>query len=87
MKTALEILYPTPSMTTTEMIELSVTINKPIMRKYLLMIAGKAIKDIAQAARREGESAESFLERLAAVSGGLATVEMLLAIEAPETAA
>jgi len=78
-----EKLFPEPSFTTAELFELAVTIHKPVMQKYLRTLACTAIKDICHGQRKEGESAESYLERQAVVAGGLAVVEQLLNVEPP----
>jgi hypothetical protein len=80
-------LFPAINLSTTEMVELAKLATHPTMQKYLSHLARTAIYDIIHAERRENESAESFLERLAVVRGGLVAVETLLAIENPAQAA
>lgn len=79
-------LFPTTTFTTTELVELALEFNKPVVKKYLHMLAVTAVRDLAHGQRKAGESAESYLERQAVVSGGLAAIEQLLNIEAPATA-
>jgi hypothetical protein len=80
-------LFPAITMSTTEMVELAKLFTHPTMQKYLTHLARSNINDIVHAERKEGESAESFLERVALVRGGLEAVETLLAIETPAQAA
>jgi hypothetical protein len=80
-------LFPPISFTTTEMTELANKINEPVIQKYLTHLATNTINDLVHGMRKEGESAESFLERKAEVRGGLAAIETLLAIEKPAQAA
>ena len=67
--------------TTTELIEIQKHLASPIIKKYFYSLATSAIKDLVHSIRKDGETAESFLERRAVTAGGLATIEQLLAIE------
>ena len=73
-------------MTSREMLELATAINTPVVQRYLTHLAQNSIKDIVHAVRKDGESAESFLERVSAVKGGLVAIELLLEIEPPTQA-
>jgi hypothetical protein len=86
MSKSSQLLYPELVMTTTEMVELANKINEPVIQKYLTHLALNCIKELNHATRKEGESAESFLERIAEVRGGLSSIETLLDIEKPAQA-
>lgn len=86
MTRANELLFPTLTMgekafSLTEMNEIAKCFHTPSVQKYLLFNAQLAIKDITEGQRKEGEAAESYLERLAGVAGGLAVFKTLLEIE------
>jgi hypothetical protein len=84
MKTS---LFLAPEMTTTEINLVAEALNTPTMIKYLTILGHQSIKAIAEGSPEDGESAESYLRRLAVVQGSLAAVQQLLAIEPPATAA
>jgi hypothetical protein len=76
-------LFPEITFTTTELVEIQKHLTQPIIKKYLSSLVSTAVKDLTHSSRKEGESAESFLERRAVVAGGLEAIEQLLAIEPP----
>ncbi len=80
-------LFPPANYTLSEMQDIAAAFNQPAVQKFLKSHAQETMFDIAHASRKDGESAESYLERLAVVSGGLAVYESLLAIETAPTAA
>jgi len=79
----IEKLFPEAEFSTAELYELAATFNKPVVKKYLRHLAVDSVRAICHGQRKDCESAESYLERQAVVSGGLATLEQLLAIEPP----
>lgn len=58
-------------------------VNNPSLQKYLHAEANGAINAIVTSKRKDGESAESYLERVAHVQGGLGVLMNLLSIEPP----
>lgn len=78
---------PEGKFTSTEMSVIASHICDPLVQKYLIHLARMSMKALAHSQRLSGESAESYLERRAAVTGGLAAIETLLTIEPATTAA
>ena len=81
-------LFPSDvSFTTTELNIIAASLADAAVKKYFIKLASDAFRDINLSEPKEGESAESYLRRRAAVVGGLAVLENLLAIEPPKSAA
>jgi hypothetical protein len=76
-------LYPNRDVnfTNAEMIELAEHLNHPAVQKYLKLTAQSSQHALCTGKRFDNELAESFLERRAAVMGGLEVLETLLSIE------
>lgn len=75
-------IFPDIKFSRSELHEIATHVANPAVQKYLQSLAYNAGVDICMSARKEGESPESFLERVAYVKGGLGVIETLLAIEA-----
>lgn len=81
-------IFPEIKFTRSEMHEIATHMANPAVQKYLQSLAYNAGADICMSEQKEGESAESYLTRVAYVKGGLGVIETLLAIEAaPQPAA
>lgn len=76
-------LFPSIELTTSEMYEIATAFHSPSVQKYLRHLATDSINAIVHGRRKDGESAESYLERQAVVQGGLEAIELLLGIEKP----
>ena len=76
-------LFPEKEFNTTELTIIAQCLGHPVVKKYFLDLASRNLKAIVFGQRKPGESAESYLERQAVVAGGLAVIEMLLAVELP----
>lgn len=76
-------IFPEVGFTTTELLEIQKHFAAPVMKKYLYSLVSTAVRDAVQSSRKEGESAESYLERRAVVMGGLEALNQLLSIEPP----
>lgn len=78
-------IFPETEFTNSELLEISTSLTKPAVQKYLHSLAYNAGKDICTSQANDGESAESFLRRIEYVKGGIGVIETLLNIEAPTT--
>ena len=76
-------LFPEKEFTTAELATIAQCLGHPTIKKYLVELGRRNVKAIVFGQRNSGEAAESYLERQAVVAGGLAVIEMLLAIELP----
>lgn len=81
-------IFPQIPFTPSELHDIANHLANPAVQKYLHSLAYNAGTDICLGSRKEGESPESYLERVAYVKGGLGVLETLLSIEpVPTTAA
>lgn len=72
---------PVQTFSSTELQEIYIIFQNPLLRKYLTFLAVDAVVSIATGSRQEGQSAEAFLEERARVQGGMLAIETLLAMQ------
>lgn len=74
-------IFPQTEFTASELLEISTSLTRPAVQKYLHSLAYEAGKDICTGQMAEGETAESYLRKVEYVKGGIGIINALLSVE------